>query len=94
MQSRSVYKIPQGKLLKISLEYNEKNKTITTIKIMGDFFAYPEEAIEVLETSLKGMVLERESLRKKIQSLITKHDIVFIGVDADGLTQGILMCVP
>jgi hypothetical protein len=94
MQSHSIYKIPQGKLLKISLEYNEKNNTITQIKIMGDFFAYPEEAIEVLETYLNGTAIEREVLQKKIQSIITKHDIQFIGVDAEGLTQGILMCKP
>jgi hypothetical protein len=94
MQSHSVYKIPQGKLLKISLKYNEKNNTITQIKIMGDFFAYPEETIELLETALKDITLEQGSLLKKIQSIITKHNIQFIGVDAEGLTHGILMCIP
>jgi hypothetical protein len=94
MQSQSIYKIPQGKLLKISLEYNEKNNTIIQIKIMGDFFAYPEETIELLETALKGTTLEQGSLLKKIQSIITKHNIQFIGIDAEGLTQGILMCKP
>ena len=52
MNSKSIYKIPNGKLLKIALEYNEKSNSIDRIRIMGDFFAYPEEAIEI--TPLKN----------------------------------------
>ena len=42
MQSKSVYKVPNGKLLKIFLDYNIENKLINNISITGDFFAYPE----------------------------------------------------
>ena len=94
MQYHSVYKVPHGKLLKISVEYNEKNSVITEIRIMGDFFAYPEEAIELMEDKLKNTVLQREDLLEKIRSIIKKHNIQFIGVDAEGLTDGILMCKP
>lgn len=93
MQSQSVYKIPNGKLLKILLEYDDTKKTISSLRIMGDFFAYPEEAIEVLEQELKDTKLQRDHLLKKLRSCIIKHDIRFIGVDAEGLTQGIMMCV-
>ncbi len=92
MRSQSIYKVPQGKLLKISIEYDEKNNLITDIRITGDFFAYPEEAIELMETKLKNTTLIREQLQKKISSVITKHHIQFIGLNAEGLTQGILMC--
>ena len=94
MQSHSIYKVPQGKLLKISLEYDEKKNVITDIRITGDFFAYPEEAIELLETKLKNTILERKQLLEKISSFITECHIQFIGVNAEGLTQGILMCRP
>jgi hypothetical protein len=94
MQSHSIYKVPQGKLLKISLEYDEKKNVITDIRITGDFFAYPEEAIELLETKLKNTILERKQLLEKISSFITEGQIQFIGVNAEGLTQGILMCRP
>jgi hypothetical protein len=93
MKSQSVYKVPNGKLLKISLEYNNKNNTITQIKIMGDFFAYPEESIELVEKKLKNTLLEKEVLKKKIHSIIEEQTIQFIGLDAEGLTHGILMCV-
>jgi hypothetical protein len=92
MRSQSIYKVPHGKLLKISVEYNEKNNVIKNIWITGDFFAYPEEAIELMETKLRNTVMEREQLQEKIQSIITEYHIQFIGVDAKSLTKGILMC--
>jgi len=92
MQSKSIYKVPNGKLLKISLDYDEKHNSINKVKIMGDFFAYPEESIESMETELKSTILEKESLIKKINSIIKEYDIEFIGLHAEGLTEGILMC--
>jgi phosphoribosylformylglycinamidine (FGAM) synthase PurS component len=94
MQSQSIYKVPQGKLLKISIEYDEKDNVIRDIRITGDFFAYPEEAIELMETKLKNTVIEREQLQQKIRSIITEYHIKFIGVDSEGLAQAILMCKP
>ena len=94
MRSQSVYKVPQGKLLKISVEYNKKNNVIKNIWITGDFFAYPEEAIELMETKLRNTVLDKGRLLQKIHSIITEYHIQFIGVDAEGLTKGILMCKP
>ena len=91
MQSKSVYKIPDGKLLKISLNYT--NNKIIEIRIMGDFFAYPEEAIEIIETKLIDSYLNRESLLNKINSVIKDNNIEFIGLTAEGLTEGIMMCL-
>ena len=91
MQSKSVYKIPNGKLLKISLDYT--NNVISEIRIMGDFFAYPEEAIEIIEDELKNSALNRESLLNKINSVIKDNNIEFIGLNAEGLTDGIMMCL-
>ena len=92
MQSKSIYKVPNGKLLKISLDYDEKNNSINKINIMGDFFVYPEESIESMENELKNTILEKESLIKKINSIIKGYNIKFIGLHAEGLTEGILMC--
>ena len=93
MQSKSVYKVPNGKLLKIFLEFNEKNNSIKNINITGDFFAYPEEAIETMENELKNTLLKREILLGKINSIIKENNIEFIGLNAEGLTEGILMCL-
>ena len=93
MQSQSIYKVPDGKLLKIFLEYNKKNNQVESLKITGDFFAYPEEAIEILEYKLKNTELKREFLIKKINSIIKENKIEFIGLNAEGLTEGIMMCL-
>lgn len=93
MKSKSIYKVPNGKLLKIFLDYNEKNHTINDINITGDFFAYPEEAIEKMENDLKNTKLERNNLFEIINNIIQKNKIEFIGLNADGLTEGILMCL-
>jgi len=93
MKSKSVYKIPNGKLLKISLIYNKKDNTVDQISIMGDFFAYPEEAIELIEDELKNTFLDKSCLLEKIKLVIKENNIEFIGLDAEGLTQGILMCL-
>jgi len=92
MQSKSVYKVPNGKLLKIILDYNEKNNFINSVRIAGDFFAYPEESIEFIENELKNALLEREALLKKIRHFVKEYKIQFIGLNAEGLTEGILMC--
>ena len=55
MIKKSVYKIPEGKLVKIELETTD-NK-IKKIKITGDFFLYPEEIISKLEKSLEDRLL-------------------------------------
>ncbi len=93
MQSKSVYKVPNGKLLKVFLEYNEKKNLINEINIMGDFFVYPEETIETIENKLKNTLLNRESLLEKIKSVIKENNIEFIGLNAEGLAEGIMMCV-
>ena len=93
MQSKSVYKVPNGKLLKIFLDYDENRDSINSVCITGDFFAYPEEAIETMENKLKNTSLNRQQLLKKIQSIIKDNKIEFIGLDAEGLTDGILMCL-
>jgi hypothetical protein len=93
MNSKSVYKVPNGKLLKIFLEFNEKNNSIENINITGDFFAYPEEAIETMENELKNTLLKREILLEKINFIIKENNIEFIGLNAEGLTEGILMCL-
>jgi len=93
MKSNSIYKVPDGKLLKITLEYNKEKNLIADLKITGDFFAYPEEAIELIEDKLRNSLLKRDALIEKINSIIKENQIEFIGLNAKGLADGILMCL-
>lgn len=93
MNLKSVYKVPNGKLLKIFLDYDNKNNLINNISITGDFFAYPEESIEIMEKKLKDTLLIKDDLLKKINSVIKRYNIEFIGLDAEALVEGIIRCV-
>ena len=93
MNSKSVYKIPDGKLLKISLDYNPTNKRILNLLITGDFFAYPEEAIEILEKKLVNTTLNEKIIKDKINNIIRENKIKFIGLNAESLVNGIMMCL-
>ncbi len=88
----SIYKVPQGKLLKISLRYDEPSQKIHDVRITGDFFVYPEEAVELIEQGLEDTTFERDHLKTTIEKIIRTQKIQFIGVDAEGLTQAILRC--
>ena len=93
MQTKSIYTIPNGKLLKIFLEFDETKNIIKKINITGDFFAYPEEAIETLENELINTLINKTNLFEKIKEVIKKNRIEFIGLNAEGLTEGILRCL-
>ena len=93
MQSKSIYKIPEGKLLKIFIEFDEQNRLLKQIKITGDFFAYPEESIDTLEKELINITLEKDILLSKINDVIERNNIEFIGLNSEGLVEGILRCI-
>ena len=72
------------------LEYNETQNTINQIRITGDFFFYPEEALERLEKDLIGRKLERETLKQEIERSLGKTEVY--GFDSKSLTEAILGC--
>jgi len=93
MRLKSVYKIPNGKLLKVFLDYDPEKNLIKKISITGDFFVYPEETVELIEKELRGIRVDKDVLLSKIKSIIEREGIEFIGLDAEGLVEGIMLCV-
>ncbi|HDN83155.1 MAG TPA: hypothetical protein ENG50_02185 [Candidatus Altiarchaeales archaeon] len=75
------YKVPGGKLLKISAMV-ESDK-IKDIKIHGDFFAYPEESIEKLEVGLKNIPLEESKIREILENSL--REVELIGISKEDL---------
>ncbi|MDQ3808369.1 MAG: hypothetical protein M3298_09415 [Thermoproteota archaeon] len=78
------------KLIRIMLEYDETENTIDWITIAGDFFVYPEEALERLEADLIGIKLEKETLKQKIDNFLKNSEVY--GFDSTSLTYAILDC--
>ncbi len=92
MQTKSIYKVPNGKLIKIFLDYNSESNTIASIQISGDFFAYPEESIHQLEEQLKGKQMEKKELYDLINSFVKKNKVEFIGINPESLTEAVMRC--
>lgn len=63
------FKAPKG-VIKVELEL--AGGKISRISISGDFFMYPEEAIEKLEQALVGTEASREPLLMTVQSFYEK----------------------
>ena len=87
-RSHNVFK--SQKLIRIALEYDESENTINSITISGDFFLYPEEALEALEAHLIGTKLERDTLNQEIDRYLKNSEAY--GFDSISLTEAILGC--
>lgn len=87
-KAHNIYK--SEKLIRIMLEYDEIENTISSITISGDFFLYPEEALEILEANLVGKRLEKETLKQEIDNFL--RDIEVYGFNSTSLTEAIVGC--
>jgi hypothetical protein len=58
-------KAPKG-VIKVELEL--EGEAISHISLSGDFFMYPEDALERLEQALVGVRADRESLLAAVRS--------------------------
>ena len=88
---KRAYKVYKSqKLIRIKLEYDETENTINWITIAGDFFLYPEEALEILEAALIGTKLDREALKQEIDKCLKNSEAY--GFDSTSLTEAILGC--
>jgi lipoate---protein ligase len=87
-KAHNIYK--SEKLIRIMLEYDEIENTISSVTISGDFFIYPEEALEILEANLVGKRLEKETLRQEIDNFL--KDIEVYGFNSTSLTEAIVGC--
>ncbi len=87
-RAHNVYK--SQKLIRIMLEYDETENTINSITIAGDFFLYPEEALETLEAGLIGTKLEKDALKQEIDNCLKNSEVY--GFDSTSLTEAILGC--
>lgn len=88
MLKRAIYKVPDGKLLKIFLE--EEDGKINDIRITGDFFLYPEENVERLERELYGTSLQSTALTFRIREFFVNYPTKLFGLDEESLVNTIL----
>lgn len=64
----------------IEIELDFKDQIITSLKITGDFFIHPEEAIETIENGLKGIKIEEKPLLDKLTKIYQDNSISTPGI--------------
>ncbi|MBI5553838.1 MAG: hypothetical protein HY917_03805 [Candidatus Diapherotrites archaeon] len=88
MNGSSIYKIPDGKLIKISLEHDSGK--IQSIRITGDFFLYPENGIELIEKALTHVPLTEPAIISAVNQTVSANSLQPFGIHAHGIATGIL----
>jgi lipoate-protein ligase A len=84
------YKAIGGKLLRVRMTVTaDAPPVIQTIRITGDFFMHPEEAIEDLEQRLNGAPLDEAALRARVQAFFDE-DVQVVGADVDDFVTALL----
>ncbi len=85
---KALYKVPNGKLLKIFVE--EAGGIITSLRITGDFFIYPETRIEEAEQAMRGCAMNAEALTQRLEDFFAKAPAEFFGLDIPSLVHTII----
>jgi len=81
-------KIPNGKLVRIEVDFTDNR--ISHIKITGDFFVHPEDALLTLEKKLEGSNVE--GIKETVKMLFATLNAEIIGFSHDDLSSIILEC--
>jgi lipoate-protein ligase A len=88
VERSATIKVSGGKLLKVAVL--SQGGIIEDIRVTGDFFIYPEEALELLEEKLKGRTAldAGKILKEEVKSL----NITIIGFKLEQLISMIEGC--
>jgi lipoate-protein ligase A len=92
MERFAEYKVPGGKLVSVKLKCGAK---IVKINVLGDFFLYPEEALQKIEKSLIGTSKEatEKELTEKIAAVASENKTEMIGVTPQAIAHTIRMAI-
>ena len=85
--NRAEYKVPGGKLLVAETEV--KDGVLTKVKVMGDFFMHPEEAIINLEEALTGK--EASQIDDIVNGFFGGKEITLFGVSEKDFTHVLML---
>ena len=88
LKGRAIYKVPEGKLLRLEAEF--EGDRIAAIWIKGDFFMHPEAGVEKIEQALAGKEIG-EGLVGVVNAAVKKNGIEMFGLNAEAVVEAIRM---
>jgi len=80
LKSTKIVKVPNGKLLRVDVEFDKKN--ILNVKITGDFFLHPENTIELFEKKIKQIPtkFDCDKLIRTLNKIAVDNKAQLIGI--------------
>lgn len=89
MNGKSIKKVPNGKLVKVSVSFSD---LIESIQISGDFFLYPESCIASIEQRLSGIPSNPkiEEVQEIIDQVLREQNAEFLGLTAKDLAEAVV----
>jgi lipoate-protein ligase A len=75
----AIRKVPGGKMIRIDVVFT---KSLEKVSITGDFFLFPEDALDEVEAALRGvdLPLDPETITATIEEILRSHKAELIGV--------------
>jgi hypothetical protein len=77
-----------GKLF--SVDVSCEGESISSVKISGEFFAYPEGLVDSMERALRGVRLETVPVAQAIAGVLFYSHGTFVGIRASDLVATIV----
>ena len=74
----------------ISIQARVKEGILLDIRVTGDFFLYPHEALEELERTLSGTPLDRMALEGAATTVLARHGVEPLGFGPRDVANAIL----
>jgi lipoate-protein ligase A len=80
-------KVPGGKL--VCIETQIKDGKTTSVRITGDFFLHPEDAIDMVERSLSGLGADASEteISSRIKDSLERSGAQLVGASAEDLAR-------
>jgi lipoate-protein ligase A len=91
-------KIPGGKLVCVEIwpvQSGAGRPKAGSVRVSGDFFLHPEDAIYAIEDSMKGLPLdsEQDEIRGRIQEALDGKGATLIGVSPEDIARMFIKAV-
>ncbi len=91
MHLRSEYKVKGGKLIKVILKV--EGGLIREAMVAGDFFLYPEEAINGIERSLIGLSVDSMEVDRVLADAVKAAGAELLGVSVKDIATAVKLAL-
>ncbi|HSV98427.1 MAG TPA: lipoate protein ligase C-terminal domain-containing protein [Spirochaetota bacterium] len=82
----AVIKAPGEKLLRVSIDMADG--LVQGVRLTGDFFVHPEEAVLRIEEALRGVRPELNTVRDRLREAVDSGGIQLIGLSIESIARG------